>query len=178
MNGALVAAIACSIATDAHAGQVDKIGEPYIGHCARVAQGVADAGFGYEIRAAAWLHDVVEDTEYTLDDLRKVGITESVLVAVEALTKRPHEPFKNYYERVKANPMAVAVKWHDVADNAREDRLALVAPDTRERLRAKYERARHALTTVPPFTSLAGPRLRCWRSATTSTSRPPSTKRP
>ena len=67
------------------------------------------------------------------------------VTAVDAISKRAGEPFRAYYERVKANDLAVVVKWHDVADNADPARLALVAPDTQERLRAKYGRARAML---------------------------------
>ena len=127
-----------------HRDQVDKIGEPYIGHPRRVAAACLDAGFGPEVVAAALLHDTVEDTELTLDAIRLV-VPASVADAVDALTKRKGESFAAYYERVKGNEIATAVKWHDVADNADPRRLAKVAPDTRERLRAKYERAREIL---------------------------------
>lgn len=127
-----------------HEGQVDKIGEPYIGHPARVAAAVRDAGFGHDVQAVAWLHDVVEDTELSLSALR-LAVPASVANAVDAITKRHGEKFADYYERVKANPLALAVKWHDVADNADPRRLAKVAPDTRDRLRAKYERAKALL---------------------------------
>lgn len=130
-----------------HRGQVDKIGEPYIGHPARVAKAVREAGYSDEVEAVAWLHDVVEDTEYTLDAVR-LAFGNAVAEAVEAISKRKGESFADYYERVKANPMALVVKWHDVADNADPRRLAKVAPDTQERLRAKYERAR-VLLGVP-----------------------------
>lgn len=140
--------LARGIARRAHRDQVDKVGEPYIGHVARVATEVRRAGFGFDVQAVAWLHDVVEDTFVTLEDLRGVFPPE-VVEAVDAITKRPHEPFPAYYERVKANARATAVKWFDVADNAREDRLGRVAPDTQERLRAKYQRALAELRTSP-----------------------------
>lgn len=132
-----------------HRGQVDKIGEPYIGHPARVALAVREAGFGHEVEAAAWLHDVIEDTELTMDALR-LAVPASVADAVDALTKRKGEKFEAYYERVKDDPIAVAVKWHDVRDNADPRRLAKVAPDTQDRLRAKYERAKMTLVLAYP----------------------------
>jgi hypothetical protein len=70
-----------------------------------------------------------------------------VVAAVDAISKRKGEAFTAYYERVKADPIALVVKWHDVADNADPARLALVAPDTRDRLREKYERAKALLST-------------------------------
>lgn len=133
------------LARSAHLGQVDKIGEPYIEHPKRVATAVATAGFGDEVIATALLHDVVEDTDVTLEQLRAEGFPESVVEAVDAMSKRKSEPFEKYYERVKSNSIATAVKWFDVADNADPRRLSRVAPDTQERLRAKYERAKEAL---------------------------------
>lgn len=137
----LVRLHARAIAIRAHHGQVDKCGEPYITHPERVAAGVrADLRHDADAEAVAWLHDVVEDTDVTLDDLRFERFPRRVVDAVDAITKRKGESFADYYERVKANPLALVVKWHDVADNADPARLAKVAPDTRERLRAKYER--------------------------------------
>lgn len=137
-----------ALAAAAHAGQVDKVGEPYIGHPARVVQGVLMSGVtDLNAVAVAWLHDVVEDTDITLDDLRTIGFSHRVVDAVDAITKRKGEAFEDYYERVKANPLALVVKWHDVADNADPARLAKVAPDTQDRLRAKYERARELLAS-------------------------------
>jgi (p)ppGpp synthase/HD superfamily hydrolase len=94
--------------------------------------------------AVAWLHDTVEDTVLELESIR-LACGDAIADAVDALSKRKGEKFEAYYERVKANEIATAVKWHDVADNADPRRLAKVAPDTRERLRAKYERSREAL---------------------------------
>lgn len=139
-------AAAYALALGAHFGQVDKVGKPYIDHPCRVAQAVAEATWNDdEVVQIAYLHDTVEDTFVTLDLLREFGFSERVVDGVDAMTKRLGESFGSYYERVKANPDALIVKWHDVADNANPDRLAKVAPDTQERLRAKYERARVAL---------------------------------
>jgi hypothetical protein len=137
--------LAWRLAMEAHAGQLDKVGQPYIGHPGRVAVAVVSEGHSDEVEAVAWLHDVVEDCPVTLDDLRMHGFTEEVVEAVDAISKRRGERLETYYERVKANPIALVVKQHDVADNADPARLALVAPDTRDRLRAKYERARSIL---------------------------------
>jgi hypothetical protein len=142
--------LARTLAMEAHAGQVDKIGKPYIGHPARIAMAVREEGYSDEVEAVAWLHDVVEDTDVTLADLYVHGFSVEVIDAVDAISKRKGEKFEAYYERVKANPMALVVKWHDVADNSDPRRLAKVAPDTRERLRAKYERARTLLTGGSP----------------------------
>lgn len=136
-------------AASAHAGQVDKIGEPYLGHVRRVSEAAWHATQSDEAAAVGLLHDIVEDTHVTLDQLRQTGFPERVVEAVDAMTKRKGESFADYYERVKANDLAVIVKWHDVADNADPRRLAKVAPDTQERLRSKYERARALLSPAP-----------------------------
>ena len=71
--------LARAIAEKAHADQVDKAGEPYIGHPAHVAASVE----GDKAKAVAWLHDVVEDTSTTFDDLRAAGVDDEVLAALE-----------------------------------------------------------------------------------------------
>ena len=139
------------VAVSAHKGQVDKVGAPYIDHPARVAHAVSqDVPENTDALVVAWLHDVVEDTGVTLDDLRLMGFNDVVVEAVDAISKRHREAFEQYYDRVKANPVALVVKWHDVADNSRPDRLAKVAPDTRERLVKKYERAKLILAHTSP----------------------------
>ena len=134
------------VATGAHEGQVDKIGEAYIGHPTRIAAAIRREGYSDEVEAVAWLHDVVEDTAVTLEMLAMV-FPPAVVQAVDAISKRKGEKFEAYYERVKADPIALVVKWHDIADNADPARLAKVAPDTRDRLRTKYERARALLSS-------------------------------
>lgn len=130
---------AVALATRAHAGQLDKSGKPYIGHPLRVMAGVADAG--EHTRMAAVLHDVVEDTAVTADDLRAAGVPPAVVDAVIALSKRPGEEQVDYLARVAANPIALVVKYADIADNSSPQRLAGLDQATRTRLRAKYAEA-------------------------------------
>lgn len=137
-----IAVLAKEIAAAAHRGQVDKAGQPYITHPARVAARVA--GDEHAV-AAAWLHDVVEDTPVTLADLEDSFPTE-VTIAVDALTRRPGEAPADYYARVRAVPLALTVKLADLADNSDPQRLARLDVATRERLIAKYARARAELT--------------------------------
>ena len=132
---------AADVARGAHAGQVDKSGQPYIGHPARVAARVRGDDFA---EAAAWLHDVVEDTDVTLDDLRR-DFPDELVAAVDALTRRRHEEPDDYYARVRRNPLALRVKAADLADNSDAARLAALPPDTQARLRAKYAHAREVL---------------------------------
>ncbi len=126
--------LAKRIATDAHAGQTDKSGHPYIHHPERVAARLHSA----DERAVAWLHDVIEDTTVTSDDLRDAGVNPDVIEAVEAITHRHGEPRTDYLTRVVANPLATRVKRADVADNTAPQRTAQLDPATRRRLESKY----------------------------------------
>jgi len=126
-----------------HAGQVDKAGAPYIRHLERVAGRVSDLGVGHE--AVAFLHDVLEDTDATEADLLAAGLGEHIVEAVVALTKVRGESNADYYVRVRTNTLAWNVKLADVDDNADPDRLAALDAPTRDRLTAKYHRARTAL---------------------------------
>lgn len=128
---------AVDLARRAHAGQVDKSGRPYIAHPLRVM----DAVDGTWARMAAVLHDVIEDTAVTEDDLRRAGCPEQVVAAVVALTKLPGEPLAASMARAAADPIARVVKRADIADNCSEARLALLDEATRTRLRAKYARS-------------------------------------
>ena len=128
---------AIHLARTAHEGQVDKSGHPYIGHPLRVMGRVS----GEHARMAAVLHDVVEDTSVTADDLLAAGCPPEVVRTVLALTHEEGEPQEQYLARVLADPVAVAVKRADIADNTSPHRLAALDQATRDRLRAKYARA-------------------------------------
>lgn len=130
--------LARQIATRAHAGQTDKAGRPYIDHPRRVAARLADL----QAQAAAWLHDVIEDTEVTAEDLRNEGVDDEVIAAVELLTRTGDDA---YYARIAEHPLAREVKLADIADNTDPARTALLDPETRQRLATKYEHARRAL---------------------------------
>jgi (p)ppGpp synthase/HD superfamily hydrolase len=125
---------AIALARKAHAGQTDKAGHPYIEHPLRVMHRLHKE---YE-QMAAILHDVLEDTPTTEDDLRTAGCPEPVIAAVRALTKRPGEPLEDSMARAAADPIACAVKRADIADNSDPARLALLDTATAERLRGKY----------------------------------------
>ena len=143
-----IVARAEAIARAAHDGQVDKAGMPYADHPARVAARCAP---DEEAMAAAWLHDVLEDTDVSAAQLRAHGIPDAVIAAVESLTRRHDEQADDYYARVAANPLALKVKRADLADNSDPSRLAALALQDRalaERLRAKYEHADHTLACL------------------------------
>jgi len=128
---------AVRIARDAHADQVDKSGRPYIEHPLRVMSRVD----GEYAKMTAVLHDVVEDTGVTPDDLHAAGCPHRVVDAVVAISKRPGERTPDYLARVAADPIAIVVKRADIADNSSPQRLDRLDADTRERLRHKYATA-------------------------------------
>ncbi|MDK9294414.1 HD domain-containing protein [Propionibacterium freudenreichii] len=151
--------LAREVATRAHAGQVDKAGEPYIGHPRRVARragelaGGRGSGFRDAAEAVGWLHDVVEDTELDGPDLRRLGFSDEVVAAVLALTRRVGEPEPDYAARVAANELAMVVKRADLADNTDPARTALLDEETRVRLAEKYRVFRGLLDAASPTTS-------------------------
>lgn len=107
--------LARTIATQAHDGQFRRDGvTPYIKHPAAVASRAPKAPAS---QAAAWLHDVLEDTELSRDDLIAQGIPEDVVVAVEALTKQDDLSYEENLQRVAANELARGVKIADMLSN-------------------------------------------------------------
>jgi (p)ppGpp synthase/HD superfamily hydrolase len=112
---------AIEIAAAAHAGQQDKEGLPYITHPLRV---MARVGPG-DAQIVAVLHDVVEDTDTTLDDLRRAGFSEAVLDAVARVTHDKQEPYADYVVRCKPSPLARQVKLADLEDNSQMKRVLL-----------------------------------------------------
>ena len=92
----------------------------------------------------AWMHDVVEDTGVTLQEVES-EFGAAIAAAVNAITRRPAEADSDYYARVKANPIALTVKAADLTDNTDPARLALLDPELRARLEVKYAHARQAL---------------------------------
>jgi (p)ppGpp synthase/HD superfamily hydrolase len=129
------------LAADKHRGQRDKNGQPYILHPLRVMHHLGFDAAEAE-RMAALLHDVVEDTDVTFDDLRRRGFSEEVVSAVESLTKRPEEE-ADYFAavaRAGAHPIGRKVKIADLTDNL--DRRRIPAPTAADEKRlAKYAKA-------------------------------------
>ncbi|MEO9786540.1 MAG: HD domain-containing protein [Aurantimonas coralicida] len=126
-----------AIAVSAHAGQVDKAGADYITHPLRVC----DAVTGEEAKIVALLHDVVEDSDWTLEGLRQEGFSDAVVDAVDALTHREDEDYFDAVRRARDNDLARIVKLADLADNSDRTRLGTVTEDDERRLR-KYAEAR------------------------------------
>jgi (p)ppGpp synthase/HD superfamily hydrolase len=134
-------AAAKAIATIAHRSQTDKIGIPYIEHPRRVAAKLNDP----KHIAAAWLHDVIEDCGITAKDLAAAGISNEVIDAVVLLTRSEENAGDRYYEAIRKNHIALAVKLADIADNTDPERTARLEPEARRRLAGKYENARRLL---------------------------------
>jgi len=106
---------AIQIAAKAHEGVLDKDGYPYILHPLTVGlMGKTD-----EEKIAGFLHDVVEDTEWTFDDLLDAGIPEVVVEALRLLTHDKDTPYEDYLDRIieSGNPIAIMVKYHDLQHN-------------------------------------------------------------
>lgn len=131
---------ALKLAYAAHAGQVDKAGMPYIFHPYEVALQVQ----AEEEVCAALLHDVVEDTDWTMEDLRAAGFPETVLEAVQLLTHDPAVPYLDYVRALCGNPIAVAVKRADLHHNSARTRFDADSPDIEKRLQ-KYAAAEAVL---------------------------------
>jgi (p)ppGpp synthase/HD superfamily hydrolase len=131
------------LAVKAHHGQKDKAGEPYILHPLRLMFRQNSTA----TRIAAVLHDVVEDTAVTLEQLRETGFSEEVLEAVALLTHDPRDSYEEYVARIKTNPVARAVKLADLEDNMRLERIA--EPTDRDWARLqRYHRAWRELRAV------------------------------
>jgi (p)ppGpp synthase/HD superfamily hydrolase len=111
---------AITIAVEAHKGQIDKAGKPYILHPLRLM-------FKMQLEnemIAAVLHDVVEDTSWTIEQLVSEGFTEEVLEAVKLLTHDKKMQYKKYVDAIKTNKIALKVKLADLEDNLDIKRIA------------------------------------------------------
>ena len=128
--------LALSIAKKAHKGQYDKAGVDYIEHPLFVASLVDTQ----EEKAVALLHDVLEDSPYTAEELILAGLPETVVSAVQILTKKKGQDYQQYLELVKSSPIARRVKLADLKHNSDLSRLATVTEKDLERLE-KYKKA-------------------------------------
>ena len=128
---------AIGLAVQAHHGQTDKYGQPYILH----VLGVAGRCRSVEEKIVAFLHDVVEDTDHTFDDLRQLGFSERIIEAVECLTRRKGESYDAFVERIAPNPLARAVKLADLEDNMDVRRSTREMKDKDAERMEKYRKA-------------------------------------
>lgn len=132
------------LAANAHHGQRDKHGQPYILHPLRVM-----LRLNTEVeRIVAVLHDVIEDTDHSLDDLQRMGYSDEILQALDAVTRRESESYEQFVQRSKANPLARRVKLADLEDNMDVHRMTEVTTKELER-QARYRRAWAELQPAP-----------------------------
>ena len=127
---------ALALCFQAHKDQLDKGGMPYVFHPFHLAEQMTDE----DTTVLALLHDVVEDTPYTLDDLARMGFSPRVLEALALMTHDPAIPYLDYVAKIKANPLARAVKLADLRHNSDQRRLETITPKDLSRLR-RYRQA-------------------------------------
>ena len=131
---------AIGIAVEAHRGQIDKAGKPYILHPMRVML----AGKNQDEMICGILHDVIEDTPVSIDMLAQEGFTKTVLDALLLLTHDRSIPYRSYIEAIPPNPLAVQVKLYDLHDNLNRDRLGTLTLEDERRM-DKYKKSQEYL---------------------------------
>ena len=104
---------AISIAVDSHSGQVNDEAEPYVLHPLRMMF----IAVTIEEKIIAVLHDVIEKTTIDLEYLRSAGFSDRIVLAIDALSRRPQESYDRYIDRVRENELAIKVKIIDLDDN-------------------------------------------------------------
>ena len=120
----------------AHRDQVDKSGLPYVFHPFHLAEQMPDE----DTTVTALLHDVIEDTDYTLQDLQDMGFSSAVLEALALLTHEDTVPYFDYVAALKTNPIARTVKLADLRHNSDLTRLDVIDDSARRRAE-KYQAA-------------------------------------
>lgn len=124
------------IAVNAHQGQIDKAGQPYALHPLRMMLRLDDEA----ARITALLHDLIEDTDWTLEQLRAEGFAEPILAAVDRLTRRADESYEQFIERLRPDPLARRVKLADLEDNMDLRRITRLDEQSLARIE-RYHRA-------------------------------------
>ena len=135
---------ALALALRAHQGQMDKSGLPYILHPIRLMMRVEDP----QAKVVALLHDVLEDSDMTENDLQNAGFDKQIIEAVVCLTKTPSIDYMEYIRRIKKNSLATQVKLVDLEDNLNANRLKEIEQKDCERM-ARYLQAREILLEKP-----------------------------
>ncbi len=131
---------AIQIAVNAHKGQTDKAGQPYLLHLFRVML----SGKTEDEQICGVLHDIVEDTEYTFEDLKNEGFSDEVINALRCVTKQPNEDYNDFIDRISKNQLAIKVKLNDLKDNMDLSRLSEITEKDKQRL-TKYQNAYNRL---------------------------------
>lgn len=120
-------------ATKKHEDQTDKAGKPYILHPMRVALRLETE----QEKIVALLHDVLEDTDATIEDLKRLDLDENIINAIQTLTRPKDVTYMDYIKKIGTNKLARKVKLADLSDNMDPDRLC----DDKESLMQRYEKA-------------------------------------
>ena len=141
---------AIEIAVAAHDGQLDKAGMDYIGHPMRVMA----AGSSVDEKIVGVLHDVVEDSAWTFDQLAAEGFAPQIIEALRCLTKLEGESYDKFIARVKCNALATAVKLNDLTDNMDIRRLPYLSDKDVKRLK-RYLKAYKQLSGIPAYSVYA-----------------------
>ena len=128
------------LATLHHKGQTDKAGKPYIQHPLRLMEAVNSTNE----KIVAVLHDIVEDTDISFEDLRDEGFSQTIIEALRCVTKLDGENYEDFIERISHNRLAITVKLADLEDNMDLSRLPKVTETDLERVE-KYKRAKKYL---------------------------------
>ena len=133
--------LALNLCFDAHKDQKDKSGQPYVFHPFHLAEQMSDEA----TTIVALLHDVVEDGDYTIDDVKAMGFSDEVVEAIKLMTHEKDVPYMEYVAKIKQNPVARVVKLADLAHNSDITRLDVVTQKDLERVE-KYRAAIKLLT--------------------------------
>jgi len=135
---------AIAIAAIAHQHQLDKTKQPYILHPLRLMM----RGQTPAEKIVAVLHDVVEDTEWTLEQLVSEGFPENIVVAIDCLSRQPEETYEQFIDRVLTNRLATQVKLYDLEDNMDTTRLNVLTEKDWERLQRYHQARRRVLKAL------------------------------
>ena len=141
---------AIEIAVAAHKGQLDKAGKEYIEHPMRVMA----AGSSADEKIVGVLHDVVEDSAWTFEQLAAEGFAPQIIEALRCLTKLEGESYDKFIARVKCNALATAVKLNDLTDNMDIRRLPYLSDKDVKRLK-RYLKAYKQLSGIPAYSVYA-----------------------
>ena len=128
---------AMKLCFQAHKDQTDKSGTPYVFHPIHLAEQMVDE----DTTVVALLHDVVEDTAYTIEDLAAMGFNGRVLAAIQLMTHADGVPYMDYVAKIKENPIAKAVKLADLSHNSDITRMDIVD----EKVKARVEKYAQAI---------------------------------
>lgn len=128
--------LALKLCFEAHKSQEDKSGMPYVFHPFHLAEQMTDE----DTTIVALLHDLIEDTDHTLDGLRALGFSERVIDAIALMTHAEGVPYMDYVAKIKENPIARAVKLADLRHNSDMSRLDEITPYAKQRAQ-KYAAA-------------------------------------